>query len=87
MYLLYAYLIPTQISRTNKKAPRTSLSSTQPNHLAVGIDEEEAMDLSRLLNQDPLPQRNKYCSLKRNNIAEDTMCTEPNNTTNTKNVS
>ena len=81
--LTLLFVINTQMSRTNKKAPRTSLSSTQPNRLpdwAAGIDEEEAMNLSRFLNQDPLPQRNIYRSLKRNNISENT--TEPNNTTN-----
>ena len=81
--LTLLFFIPTQMSRINKKAPRTSLSSTQPNRLpdwAAGINEEETMDLSRFRNLDPFPHRNIYCSLKRNNNAENT--TEPNNTTN-----
>ena len=67
MYLLYAYLAllyPYTDVKNKQGGPRTSM---QPNHLpdwAVGIDEEEAMDLFRFLDQDPLPQRKRYRSLK-----------------------
>ena len=57
------------MSNQRKKASKTNLSLTQPNRLpdwAVGMDVDEAMEITKFLTDNPLPQRTNLHNLRKN---------------------